>query len=139
MPFYEYRAKELECSCEQCRVILEIEQSIKDKPLTKCPHCDCAMEKLVSLTSGIVIKGRQVNQFQEVQNARYWRDVNGVRHKVTPADGHSGSATVGRQTDPPEVVAQRIKANKEHDKKKRLHLQEKIAKSKAEDMKKKQK
>jgi hypothetical protein len=71
---------------------------------------------LVSLPAGHIIKGRQINEYNDVLKAKYWRDKNGVRHKVTPSDGSSGAATVKKQTASPELVDYRKKRDAEKDK-----------------------
>jgi len=50
MPTYEYE-------CGSCSHQFEIEQSIKDEPLTDCPQCYAAfLRRLISKTS-FVLKG----------------------------------------------------------------------------------
>lgn len=137
MPFYEYKATEESRSCSYCKSGFEYTQSIREAYLSTCPECGCNIEKLVSLPAAVVIKNREANQYAEVKSAKYWRDKNGVRHKVTAADGHSGSATVTKQTASPELVEKRKKHYKEMDKQKRLQLQDRLAKTKANELKKK--
>jgi putative FmdB family regulatory protein len=48
MAHYDYR-------CPKCGVF-ELEQSIKDKPHTKCPKCGSDVKRLIS-ASGVVFKG----------------------------------------------------------------------------------
>lgn len=46
MPTYDYR-------CDRCNCETEVEQSIKDPPLTKCPHCgEDELRRLISSSSG---------------------------------------------------------------------------------------
>jgi putative FmdB family regulatory protein len=58
MPSYDYR-------CPKCGVF-ELEQSIKDNPLTKCPKCDSDVKRLIS-ASGVVFKGSgfHVNDYKK--------------------------------------------------------------------------
>lgn len=49
MPIYEY-------SCFNCGRF-ELEQSIKDNPITKCPTCSGRVQRLISKNIGIVFKG----------------------------------------------------------------------------------
>lgn len=44
MPIYEY-------SCEKCAKVFETVQKFSDPPLTACPTCGSAVEKLISRTS----------------------------------------------------------------------------------------
>lgn len=51
MPTYEYR-------CENCGNEIEVMQSMKDAPLTKCPKCDKdTLKKMVSGGAGLIFKG----------------------------------------------------------------------------------
>jgi len=106
MPFYEYKACNPDKSCNHCRNGFEIMHSITQDALDKCSFCGNEIVRLISQISGIIIKGRQANQYNDIKRAKYWRDHNGVRHKVTSGDGHSQSPTVSRkQTKSPEEVA----------------------------------
>lgn len=49
MPLYEYE-------CKNCGVI-EVTQSIKDKPLKKCPTCSEKVKRLISVTGAPQFKG----------------------------------------------------------------------------------
>ena len=49
MPTYEY-------ACKKCGEHLEVVQSFKDDPLTKCPSCGGALRKVFG-NVGIVFKG----------------------------------------------------------------------------------
>jgi hypothetical protein len=105
MPIYEYRAKDDTKSCEYCIDVFE-EVHPFGQNIEKCPKCGNIVEKLVSLCNGYSKK--QANQYAEVRNAKYWRDQNGIRHKVTEADGHAKSTTVSkRQTVSKEVAEAR--------------------------------
>lgn len=108
MPHYDY-------SCKDCGVI-EIFHGILEDDHTVCPKCGKkGIEKMISVVGGIIIKGKQPNQYPEVLRAKYWRDKNGIRHKVTAADGYSKAPTsTSRQYNSPE----KIEALKKRDKKK---------------------
>lgn len=84
-----------------------------DRVYDKCPKCGNPIIRLMSLCYGFSRKN--ANQFSEVLNAKYWRDNNGVRHKVTAADGHAKSATTGRRRTVPDEV---VEARKQRDVKK---------------------
>lgn len=103
MPFYEYKAKEN--GCDHCRLVFCEMQGINDLPLTHCPMCNTEICKLVSQVGGIIIGGRQANQYNDCKGAKYWRDKNGVRHRVTEADGHSNAPTsTSKQYNSPEQI-----------------------------------
>jgi putative FmdB family regulatory protein len=48
MPTYEYRASDPKHGCTRCREPFEVKQSMRDKPLEKCPECGRAIERLIS-------------------------------------------------------------------------------------------
>jgi len=86
MPTYEY-------NCPKCGII-EVCRSITSEDIKKCPTCKSSVKKKVSLPAGFIDKNRQMNQFSDVKRAKYWRDKDGNRHRVTPADGSLSSPTV---------------------------------------------
>ncbi len=49
MPTYEYHAKDSNKACDQCRERFEVRQSMSEEPLTKCPKCGNAVERVISL------------------------------------------------------------------------------------------
>lgn len=113
MPTYEYQ-------CETCGKI-EIFHGIMEEDKTVCPVCSKdGLVKLISAGSGFIFKHRAANQYNDILKAKYWRDHNGVRHKVTPADGHCSAPTVSsKQTRTPEEVAAIKKQASERAKKQR--------------------
>ena len=50
MPTYEYR-------CTKCGHTFEAFQSIKDKPLTRCPVCKGSIRRLINGGMGVIFKG----------------------------------------------------------------------------------
>jgi len=50
MPTYEYR-------CKECGWTFERFQSMRDKPLEKCPKCDGSVQRLISGGGGVIFKG----------------------------------------------------------------------------------
>lgn len=113
MPFYEYQAINIKKSCKYCKDKFEVIQSMSDEVIKKCPECGNKVLKMFSLIGGVVIKNRQVNQYNDCKYAKYWRDQNGVRHKIGPGDGHSNSPTVPkRQTASPDQIKERIRRDK---------------------------
>ena len=107
MPIYEYK-------CENCGII-EIMHSIKDDAWTKCPQCSQdGLKRLISLSAGFIDKNRQSNQYNDIKVAKYWRDKNGDRHRVTAADGSLSSPTVSSKVtaSPEEIKAKKKKEEK---------------------------
>lgn len=51
MPTYEYQAQDPANGCDDCRAPFEIQQSMKDDPLTKCPRCGQPIRRLISACS----------------------------------------------------------------------------------------
>jgi putative FmdB family regulatory protein len=49
MPTYEYTAVEPGTACDLCRERFEVQQSMKDDPLTVCPDCGKPVQRLISL------------------------------------------------------------------------------------------
>ncbi len=50
MPTYEYQ-------CTKCKHEFEKFQSIKDKPLQRCPQCRGKIKRLIGTGAGIIFKG----------------------------------------------------------------------------------
>jgi len=50
MPTYEYE-------CTKCQYLFEKFQSMKDKPLQKCPKCKGKVKRLLGTGAGIIFKG----------------------------------------------------------------------------------
>ena len=49
MPTYEYK-------CEDCNYRFEKFQSMKDKPVAKCPNCGGKVQRLISCGGGVLFK-----------------------------------------------------------------------------------
>ena len=118
MPFYEYTAVDDNKNCEQCFNVLTVRQLINDSPLLICPYCDSQIKKLISCPAAFINSDRAMNQYNEVKHAKYWRDKNGVRHRVTPSDGSRNSPTTSsHQTASPEQIKAYKKADEKNTKK----------------------
>jgi len=109
MPTYDYE-------CDNCGPI-EISHSIMDDAWKICPNCGGKISRLLSTGGAVIMKGREANQYSDIQQAKFWRDKNGVRHRVTPADGHSKAPTVSEQSVSPEEAQVRKKVAKKVNKK----------------------
>lgn len=120
MPTYDYK-------CQHCGVI-EIFHGMLEDTKTICPQCNGeGIEKMISSGGGVIVAGREANQYSDIKHARYWRDKNGVRHPVTSADGYTGSATVNKQTANPAQIKAEKKKDTKTGKKERLAAQKQRA------------
>jgi putative FmdB family regulatory protein len=61
MPTYAYRAIDPEKSCDRCRKGFEIIQRITEPVLNQCPHCKCAVSRLL-FAPAVVIKGSPMTE-----------------------------------------------------------------------------
>jgi len=50
MPTYDYR-------CSSCGYRFEVFQGMSENQLTKCPHCDGTVQRMISGGSGLIFKG----------------------------------------------------------------------------------
>ncbi len=115
MPCYEYK-------CDNCGVV-EIFHGMTEENKTVCPECDVdGLVKLISAGSGVIIAGREANQYRDIHAAKYWRDKNGDRHLVTASDGYSTSATVNKQTATPDEVKNKTQKDRDAGKQQRNNL-----------------
>lgn len=73
MPVYEYE-------CEKCGYAFEVEQSIHDKPRSRCPECRGKVNKVFN-SVGIVFKG----------SGFYCTDARNGGSRVKPAECKAGS------------------------------------------------
>jgi putative FmdB family regulatory protein len=48
VPTYEYVTTDPEHACEHCREPFEVRQTMRDRPLKKCPRCAGPVERLIS-------------------------------------------------------------------------------------------
>lgn len=109
MPFYEYVAANLDESCDQCREPFEVRQSIHDYPLQFCPRCNNEIQKMISQIGGVVFLHKMANQYNDCKYAKYWRDADGNRHRVSGADGSSKSPTASSRRKRTDAEVEAIK------------------------------
>lgn len=112
MPHYEYE-------CKNCGII-EVFHSIRERK-TVCPECETPeLKLLISGGSGVIIKGRQTNQYSDVKGAKGWRDKDGNLHKTSSSDGSYKSPTVSskrKRTDEQAAVFQKMDRKRRRTKK----------------------
>ena len=84
MPIYEYEHIEKPCSKGK---VFEIKQSIKDKPLRKCPECSKPIQKIMSLGNISTPKGN--SELRDLGFTKLVKRDDGVYENVTARDGDS--------------------------------------------------
>ena len=84
MPIYEY--KHVKGSCLRGEAF-EVEQSIHDKPLTKCPDCGEPVRKLVSRIN--ISTPKTNSELRDLGFTKLVRRDDGVYENVTARDGES--------------------------------------------------
>jgi len=84
MPIYEYQ--HLKGTCPRGKVF-EIEQSIRDKPLTRCPSCGKPVRKLISRTN--ISTPKTNSDLKDLGFTKLVRRDDGVYENVTARDGES--------------------------------------------------
>ena len=119
MPFYEY-IHTGDQFCDHCKEGFEVRRSIKADDLLECPNCGTAVKKKIVGGASSITLGREMNQFNDVKHAKYWRDRNGIRHKVTAADGSRSSPTVSKKITTTPAQREAIKKRDKLKTKKRL-------------------
>lgn len=111
MPTYDYE-------CGSCGHDLEIMQSIKDKPLNKCPKCGSKkFARLISGGAGIVFKGSgfyATDSRQSVSNTSS-KDKNAkdIPKESSTANGENNTKSETKTDTPP---TSEVKSNKKSDK-----------------------
>ena len=84
MPVYEYEHTDHPC---QIGKIFEIRQSIHDHPLTNCPECGQAVQKLISRSN--ISTPRSNAELKDLGFTKLVKRDNGVYENVTARDGDS--------------------------------------------------
>ncbi len=105
MPTYSYH-------CEKCGDFDHMHSIMIDR-LEKCPHCNGEeLTKLITNIGGFIFKGRAANQYNDIKLAKYWRDDNGVKHRVTESDGSTNCPTAQRSERKPQEEAEAISSRR---------------------------
>ncbi len=60
MPTYEY-------ACSNCGLRFEKQQSINDSPVSVCPECKGAVQRLISGGSGFIMKSASVSRRDQMK------------------------------------------------------------------------
>jgi len=88
MPIYEYQAVNKGRACPKCREVFEILQSIRERPLSKCPECGKEVRKVISWCHSAVTETSDAalgveRQIKDYEQAGMWS------HAAELADKHS--------------------------------------------------
>jgi putative FmdB family regulatory protein len=84
MPIYEY--EHIDEPCELGK-IFEVEQSIKDDPLSQCPKCGGKVKKLISLP--FISTPKSDSQLKDLGFTKLVKRDDGVYENVTAREGES--------------------------------------------------
>jgi len=79
MPRYEY--KHIETPCPAMGEVFEVTQSMKDAPLTQCPHCAGPVRKIMSRVS--IMRPTSNTELKEKGFTKLVRRDKGVYENVT--------------------------------------------------------
>jgi putative FmdB family regulatory protein len=90
MPTYDYR-------CRACEHEFEAFQSMKDKPLRKCPECGkLKLERLIGMGAGVIFKGGGFYE-TDYRSESYTKAAEAEK-KAASGDGDAKSAGTGKDT-----------------------------------------
>ena len=84
MPIYEYEHLDTPCSLGH---VFEVEQSINDEPLKKCPRCACPIKKIISRINIACPKSN--SELRDLGFTKLVRRDDGVYENVTARNGDS--------------------------------------------------
>jgi len=84
MPVYEYEHTEHPCSIGR---IFEVTQSLKERPLSKCPQCGCPVKKLISLVG--VSTPKTNSELRDLGFTKLVKRDDGIYENVTARNGDS--------------------------------------------------
>ena len=84
MAIYEYEHLEAPCALGKA---FDVEQSIQDKPLKKCPECGGPIRKLISLS--FISTPKTNSELRDLGFTKLVKRDDGVYENVTKRDGDS--------------------------------------------------
>jgi putative FmdB family regulatory protein len=104
MPTYEYR-------CKSCGHTLELFQSIKDRPVRKCPSCEArTLERLIGAGGGIIFKGSGFYE-TDYRSSSYKADARKDRDTTTsPSSSTSPDCAKDSAGKKPDSGSKKMKA-----------------------------
>lgn len=93
MPTYEY-------ACSKCEKTFEVFQSMKDKPLTKCPDkaCQGRVKRLLGTGAGLIFKGSGF-YITDYRSEGYKSAAKSDSAAATPTAGSSGESGGAAKTE----------------------------------------
>lgn len=95
MPTYEYK-------CAKCSHAFEQFQSMKDKPLRKCPKCGkSSLERLIGTGAAVIFKGSGFYQ-TDYRSEAYKKSADADKAPAAPAAGDAKSDSKASDTKPSE-------------------------------------
>ena len=98
MPVYEYEHTESPCAIGR---VFEVAQSLKERPLSKCPHCDRPVKKLISLAGLSVPKTN--SELRDLGFTKLVRRDDGIYENVTPRNGENRYMERGKPESVPNI------------------------------------
>jgi putative FmdB family regulatory protein len=99
MPVYEYEHTEHPCSIGR---IFEVTQSLKERPLSKCPQCNCPVKKLISLVG--VSTPKTNSELRDLGFTKLVKRDDGIYENVTARNKDSRYMERGKPETVPNVA-----------------------------------
>ena len=98
MPVYEYEHKKEPCSKGK---VFEIQQSLNEAPLKRCPQCRGTVRKLISRTAGKAPKSDR--ELRDLGFTKLVRRDDGVYENVTAREGENRVVERGKPETLPDL------------------------------------
>ena len=99
MPVYEYEHTEQPCAMGR---IFEVTQSLKARPLRKCPQCGRSIKKLISLVG--VSTPKTNSELRDMGFTKLVKRDDGIYENVTARNGDSRYMERGKPETVPNVA-----------------------------------
>ena len=98
MPVYEYEHQAEPCALGK---VFDVDQSINDKQLTRCPTCSGPVQKLISRTN--ISCSRSNSELRDLGFTKLVRRDDGVYENVTARNGDSRYMVKGKPETIPDI------------------------------------
>ena len=98
MPIYEYEHVDTSCSLGK---VFDFKQSIKDKPLAKCPQCAGAVNKIISRIN--ISCPKTNSELRDLGFTKVVKRDDGVYENVTARDKDSRYMVKGKPETVPDL------------------------------------